>query len=208
MGCFFNCWLHLQLFLSAFLWNYWTPTMWMWIPDNIMGSHFWTKFWRASTTLTCPSGSILTVFHRNRASWEIIDGGAQYILKGRSGLGRNDHPIKPKPKYMWNMLSKERSINEIMPCNAVNSLVNSDYASNRSASITCRDKGYNTENHRNHSISFIPWKLAFISLVGELLLTHGHFHIVISIKFSIFLAITTGFRKCRVHIVNGKYEVC
>ena len=45
-------------------------------------------------SLTCPSGSISTVYHRNRTSWEIIDGGAQWILKGRSALGSNDHPIK------------------------------------------------------------------------------------------------------------------
>jgi len=52
------------------------------------------KFWRASTTLTCPSGPISTVCHRNRTSWEVIDGEAQYILKGRSASGSNDHPIK------------------------------------------------------------------------------------------------------------------
>ena len=57
-----------------------------------------TKFWRVSTTLTSPRGSISTVCHRNRTSWEIIVGGAQYILKGLSALGRNDHPIKPKPR--------------------------------------------------------------------------------------------------------------
>ena len=55
-------------------WNCWTPAMWLWISDNITGSHFWTKFWRASTTLTCPSESISMFHHRNRTSWEVIDG--------------------------------------------------------------------------------------------------------------------------------------
>ena len=41
------------------------------------GRIFWTKFWRASKTLTCHSGSISTVCRRNRTSWEIIDGGSQ-----------------------------------------------------------------------------------------------------------------------------------
>ena len=41
------------------------------------GRNFWTKFWRASTTLTCPSGPISTVCHRNRISWEVIGGEAQ-----------------------------------------------------------------------------------------------------------------------------------
>jgi hypothetical protein len=36
-----------------------------------------TKFLRASTTLTCPSGSISMVCHRNRTSWEVLDGEAQ-----------------------------------------------------------------------------------------------------------------------------------
>ena len=57
------------------------------------GQHFWAKFWSASTTLAFPSGSISTVCRRNRTSWEIIDGGAQLILIGRSALGSNDHPI-------------------------------------------------------------------------------------------------------------------
>jgi hypothetical protein len=41
------------------------------------GLHFWTNFWRASTTLTCPSGPISTVCHSNRTSWELIGGEAQ-----------------------------------------------------------------------------------------------------------------------------------
>ena len=28
-------------------------------------------------------------------SWEVIDGEAQYILKGRSASDSNDHPLKP-----------------------------------------------------------------------------------------------------------------
>ena len=48
--------------VSQLQWNCWTTAMWMWIPDNVTGSHIWTKFWRASTTLTCPSGSISTVW--------------------------------------------------------------------------------------------------------------------------------------------------
>ena len=31
---------------------------------------------------------------RNRTSWEVIDGEAQLILKGRSASGSKDHPIK------------------------------------------------------------------------------------------------------------------
>ena len=37
---------------------------------------------------------VSTVSHRNRTSWEVIDGEAQQILKCRSALGNNDHPIK------------------------------------------------------------------------------------------------------------------
>ena len=68
------------------------------------GHIFWTKFWKALTTLPCPSWSILTVFHRNRTSSEIIVGGAQKILKGRSVLGSNDHPIKPNQTKPSNTL--------------------------------------------------------------------------------------------------------
>ena len=64
------------------------------IPDNVTGSNFWTKFWRASTTLTCPSGTISTVCHRNRTSWEVIDWEVQFIFKDRGALGSNDHTIK------------------------------------------------------------------------------------------------------------------
>ena len=62
--------------------------------DNVTGSHFWTNIWRASATLTCPSGPISTVCHRNRTCWEITVRGAQWILKGQSALGSNDHPNK------------------------------------------------------------------------------------------------------------------
>jgi hypothetical protein len=34
------------------------------------------------------------VYHRNRTSWEVIGGEAQEILKGRSALDSNDHPIE------------------------------------------------------------------------------------------------------------------
>ena len=47
------------------------------IDDNVTRSHFWTKFRRASTTLTCPSGPTSTVGHRNRTSWEVIYGEVQ-----------------------------------------------------------------------------------------------------------------------------------
>ena len=46
-------------------------------PKQCHGVAFWTKFWRASTTLTCPSGPISTVCSRNRTSWEVIGGEAQ-----------------------------------------------------------------------------------------------------------------------------------
>ena len=59
------------------------------------GRIFRKKIWRALTTLTCPSESISTVCQRD--SWEIIVGEAQQILKCRSALGSNDHPIKPMP---------------------------------------------------------------------------------------------------------------
>ena len=64
--------------------------MWMWNSGNITRSHFW----RASTTLTCPSGSISMVSHRNRTSWKVIDREAQWVLKGRSASGSNDQLIR------------------------------------------------------------------------------------------------------------------
>ena len=36
----------------------------------------------------------MDLFRQNRTNWEIIDGRAQQILKGRSVLGSNDHSIK------------------------------------------------------------------------------------------------------------------
>ena len=38
--------------------------------------------------------------HRNRTSWEVIDGEAQQVLKGRSASGSSDHPIKTYT-YTW-----------------------------------------------------------------------------------------------------------
>ena len=32
--------------------------------------------------------------YRNKTRWEVIDGEAQQILKGRNASGSNDHPIK------------------------------------------------------------------------------------------------------------------
>ena len=51
---------------------------------------------------------ILTVCHRNRISWEIIIGGAEYILKGRIALGNNDHPIKTI-QYIYIYINKRDS---------------------------------------------------------------------------------------------------
>ena len=108
--------------MSQRQWNCCTPAMWMWISDNIAGSHFWTKFWRASTSLTCPRGYVSTVCHRNTTSWEIIDGRAQWILKGRNVLGSNDRPIKLNPNLRcFARWRQYRYIN----CKALNSTLKS-----------------------------------------------------------------------------------
>ena len=81
-GFLTDCWPH--FFLSSERGGRWCSQF---RGHVVTGSHFWTKFWRASTTLTCPSGPVSTVCHRNRTSWEIIGGEATIDLKRLQCIG-------------------------------------------------------------------------------------------------------------------------
>ena len=65
--------------------------------------------------------------YRNRTTWEVIGGEARYILKGRSALGSNDHPIKTYNLYMQALDILPSSTNK---CSDARILVLSCYSSN------------------------------------------------------------------------------